>query len=48
MYRHRGTAAKSNFESIQSAQKKLIKLLFKFDYLTPINKIYEDTKQWNI
>lgn len=39
-----GTASKTNLNAIQISQNKLIKSLFNYDYLTPTQKIYKDTK----
>lgn len=43
-----GSAAKSNLNTVQIAQNKLIKTLFHYDFLTPTVKIYKDTKIFNI
>lgn len=39
-----GTAAKTNLQLLQRAQNKIIKALFRYDYLTPSLKLYKDTK----
>lgn len=43
-----GTAAKTNLEILQTGQNKIIKALFRYDYLTPTAKIYTETKLMNI
>lgn len=43
-----GTAAKTNIETLQIAQNKLIKTLFQYDYSTQTQKIYSETKLMNI
>lgn len=43
-----GAAAKSNIDSIQRAQNKVVKVLFNYDYLTPTKKVYAETKLLNI
>lgn len=43
-----GTAAKTNLQILQTAQNKLIKTLFHYDYLTPSIQIYKKTKLMNL
>ncbi|CAF4942058.1 unnamed protein product [Pieris macdunnoughi] len=39
-----GTACKNKISTIQTLQNKLIKALFRYNFLTPTNKIYQETK----
>lgn len=43
-----GSAAPTNLCDLQITQNKLIKVLFSYDYLTPTEKIYKETKILNI
>lgn len=43
-----GSATKSNLQRLQVAQNRIIKTLFKYDYLTPTAKIYKETKLFNL
>lgn len=43
-----GSTAKTNIQYIQTAQNKLIKTLFNYDFLTPTYNIYKETKLLNI
>lgn len=43
-----GSASKTNLEPLQIAQNKLIKILFKYDFLTSTQKIYKETGLMNI
>lgn len=43
-----GAAAKSNLKILQTAQNKLIKTLFNYDYLTPSVQLYKNVKLMNI
>lgn len=43
-----GSAAKTNLISLQRAQNKLIKILFRYNFLTATEKIYKETKLMNI
>lgn len=43
-----GTAAKSNIKSLQTLQNKIIKVLYKYDYMTPSVELYKKTKFLNI
>lgn len=43
-----GSAAKSNLKIIQITQNKLIKTLFKYDYLTSSEILYKKTKIMNV
>lgn len=43
-----GTAAKTNLKALQIAQNKIIKTLFRYNYLTPTEKIYKETKLMNL
>lgn len=39
-----GTAAKTNLKQIETCQNKIIKRLFRYQYLTATEKIYKETK----
>lgn len=43
-----GTAARSNLQILQTAQNKIIKTLFKYNYLTSTEKIYKETQLMNL
>lgn len=43
-----GSASKTNLKPLQTAQNKLIKTLFQYDYLTPSSTLYEKTKLMDI
>lgn len=43
-----GTAAKTNLQKLQTSQNKLIKTLFRYNFLTPTIQIYNETKLFNI
>lgn len=43
-----GTAAKTNINILQTAQNKLIKTLFNYNYRTSTQKIYAETKLMNL
>lgn len=43
-----GSAAKTHINLLQIAQNKLLKTLFNYDYLTPTQSLYEETKLMNI
>lgn len=43
-----GTSYKTNLKLLQIAQNKLVKTLFHYDYMTPTDKIYKETKLLNI
>lgn len=43
-----GTAAKTNLKILQTAQNKLIKVLFRYNYRTPTEILYKKTKLLNI
>lgn len=43
-----GSASKTNLNTIQRAQNKVIKVLFRYNYLTPTDTLYKKTKLLNI
>lgn len=43
-----GSAAKTNLSTVQTAQNKLIKVLFNYNVLTPTTKLYKNTNIMNI
>lgn len=43
-----GSANKTTLKSLQIAQNKIIKTLFRYDFLTPSIKIYSETKIMNL
>lgn len=43
-----GSATKTNLKKLQVAQNRVIKTLFRYNYLTPTIKIYKETKLFNL
>lgn len=43
-----GNAGKTKLQELQRVQNKIIKILFRYPYLTPTYKIFEETKLMNI
>lgn len=43
-----GSAAKTNLQKLQVVQNRIIKILYNYDYLTPTEKVFNETKLLNI